>query len=88
LPRRKSQKRASNFGAAYNPYIFLGLTNLLGFVAIYYAAQWLENVKAMEWLAIPAVFLFANFVEYNFNITFPIWDWVKGTVYRRERQEK
>jgi hypothetical protein len=52
--------------AFYNPYLFFGLTNLLGFVAIYYAVQWLKNVKATEWLAIPAVFLFANFVEYNF----------------------
>jgi len=50
----------------YNPCLFFGLTNLLGFVAIYSAAQWLEKVRPLEWLTIPAVFLFANFFEYNF----------------------
>jgi len=34
--------------AFYNPYLFFGLTNLLGFVAIYYAAQWLEQVRPLE----------------------------------------
>jgi len=50
----------------YNSYLFFGLTNLLGFVAIYYAAQWLEKTKPLEWLTIPAVYLFVNFVGYNF----------------------
>ena len=60
----------------YNPHLFFGLTNLLGSVAIYYAAQWLENVKPLEWLTIPAVFFFANFVEYNFH---------RGPMHNRRR---
>ncbi len=47
----------------YNPYFFFGLTNLLGAVAIYYSTRLLENVQPLEWLTIPAVFIFANFVD-------------------------
>jgi len=25
--------------------------------------------------------------DYNFNITFPLWDWVRGTVYRQVEQK-
>jgi hypothetical protein len=60
----------------YNPYLFFGLTNLLGAVAIYYSARLLENLRPLEWLAIPAVFLFANFVEYNFH---------RGPMHNRKR---
>ncbi len=60
----------------YNPYLFFGLTNLLGAVAIYYSTGLLENVKPLEWLTIPAVLLFANFVEYNFH---------RGPMHNRRR---
>ncbi len=60
----------------YNPYLFFGLTNLLGAVAIYHSTRLLENVRPLEWLAIPAVFIFANFVEYNFH---------RGPMHNRQR---
>jgi hypothetical protein len=60
----------------YNPYLFFSLTNLLGAVAIYYSTRLLENLRPLEWLAIPAVFLFANFVEYNFH---------RGPMHNRKR---
>src|SRR5574341_497716 len=60
----------------YNPYLFFGLTNLLGLVAIYYSGKLLGNVKLLEWLTIPAVFFFANFVEYNFH---------RGPMHNRKR---
>ncbi len=66
----------------YNPYLFFGLTNALGIVAIYYSTRLLENVKPLDWLAIPAVFLFANFVEYNFHRG-PMHNRPKGLLSRR-----
>ncbi|MDZ7360905.1 MAG: hypothetical protein ONB46_09295 [candidate division KSB1 bacterium] len=87
--RQELQRLIPSF---YNPYFFFGLTNALGIVAIYYSARLLENLEPLEWLSIPAVFLFANFIEYNFqrgpmhnhfNITFSIWDWLKGTLHRQ-----
>ncbi|MCI0616073.1 sterol desaturase family protein [bacterium] len=60
----------------YNPYLFFGLTNLLGAVAIYYSTRLLENMRPLEWLTIPAVFIFANFVEYNFH---------RGPMHNRKR---
>jgi len=102
--RRQELQRA--IPSFYNPYLFFGLTNVLGIVAIYYSTRLLENVKPLEWLHLlyhlpegsrlgelaliralkrhhqthhnPALMN-----DCNFNITFPIWDWVKGTLHRQ-----
>lgn len=54
VPTRQQLRRV--IPAFYNPYLFFGLTNLLGVIAIYCAAQWLVKVRPWEWLTIPAVF--------------------------------
>jgi len=71
--RQQLQQAIPSF---YNPYLFFGLTNMLGMIAIYYSTRLLENLKPLEWLTIPAVFLFANFVEYNFH---------RGPMHNRRR---
>lgn len=48
----------------YNPWLYFGTTNLLGITAMYGASLLVHDVQPLEWLTIPAVFLFANWVEY------------------------
>lgn len=48
----------------YSPVIFFGTTNLAGAGIVAAAAWQLEAVAPLEWLIVPAAFLFSNAVEY------------------------
>jgi len=62
--RRQIQREIPSY---YNPYLFFGLTNLLGIAAIYYSTGLVENLRPLEGLALPGVFILANFVEYRLH---------------------
>jgi hypothetical protein len=52
------------FPSRYSAVLHFGAVNAAGISAIIGASLLLEDVKPIEWLTIPAVFLFANWVEY------------------------
>ncbi len=69
-PERVSAARAAlqrHIPAYYTPYIYFPLTNLVGIAAMVGLSRLVHDVRPLEWLTIPAAFLFANFMEYNFH---------------------
>lgn len=60
----RERYRAEEVGPRYNGLLHLGFTTLACLVGIAFCLSRLEAVRAFEWLAVPASFLVANFVEY------------------------
>lgn len=58
------QRLSTGIPRWYNPFVYFGVTNLAGIAVIFAATRLVNDVQPIEWLAIPGVFLFANFVEY------------------------
>ena len=49
----------------YHPALYFGISNLVAGIAIVAAFTQLDEVRAWEWLIVPAAFLVANWVEYR-----------------------
>ncbi len=62
IVREQEMKTAASW---YNPWLHLAITAGVTSAAAVYGLLQLENVQALEWLTIPATFLFANLFEWN-----------------------
>lgn len=56
--------RAEHVGPGYRGRLHLAFTSLLCLAVIAGCLAALENVRSLEWLAVPLTFLYANLVEY------------------------
>ncbi|HEX4855406.1 MAG TPA: hypothetical protein VFV28_01240, partial [Limnobacter sp.] len=56
--------RAEFISSSYRGYAHLTMTMTLGLGIIALCIDWLDSPKGLEWLAIPATFLYANFAEW------------------------
>lgn len=61
------QRLQGNIPPYYNAFLFFGFTNILAAIAIFSAAKLINGIEPVQWLTVPAVFLFANLLEYNFH---------------------
>src|SRR5688572_4103890 len=62
--RYRAQYRSETLPGAYNGWRQLTLSTGVAAVTIIAATAMLQEVRLVEWLAIPLTFLFANMVEY------------------------
>ncbi|VAW01317.1 hypothetical protein MNBD_ALPHA01-1428 [hydrothermal vent metagenome] len=72
----RQQYREQNISKNYSGRGHLLLTTLVTVIVIYFSFNNLENVKPLEWLTIPLVFLLSNLVEYLGH---------KGPMHRKRR---
>ena len=60
----RADYRAREIGPRYTGWGHFALTSVASLAVIALAATRAQNVRAVEWVTIPATFLFANFAEY------------------------
>ena len=60
----RANYRAEFISAGYQGYLHLAMTMTLGLGVIALCIYWLDSPSALEWLTIPATFLYANFAEW------------------------
>jgi hypothetical protein len=60
---RESYRRRE-IGARYSGWLHLAFTSSVGLATVALCLARLESVRPLEWLTVPAVFLYANLVEY------------------------
>lgn len=68
LAARRARRRAEEVAAIprwYNPWGHLACTTGTGLVVLLVAVFSLENIRPVEWLTVPLVFLFANAFEWH-----------------------
>lgn len=62
LPYR--QKLKPTFPKVYNGYLHFATANVLAAASILAAVSYLDPVRPLEWLTLPAAFFFANYIEW------------------------
>jgi len=62
---RQRDQLAPKIPRLYDPFVYFGASNMVAGVAIVGALALLHEVRAWEWLIVPAAFLVANWVEYR-----------------------
>ncbi len=62
---RKRAEELERIPSWYNPWLHLAGTTGVGIVTLVIAVLNIQAVRPVEWLTIPAVFLFANFFEWR-----------------------
>tara|TARA_B100000530_G_scaffold327863_1_gene268080 strand:+ start:2899 stop:3729 length:831 start_codon:yes stop_codon:yes gene_type:complete len=60
----RANYRAEFISAGYQGYLHLAMTMTLGLGVIALCIYWLDSPSMLEWLTIPATFLYANFAEW------------------------
>ena len=70
----RQRYRAEEIGAHYSGALHFAFTSLGSLAVIIFAAAQVRAPSLLEWLTVPATFLFANFVEYRGH---------KGPMHRR-----
>ncbi len=60
----RAEYRRTKIGRAYSGLAHLAFTSLASISVVGFAASHVAHVRPVEWLAVPLVFLFANFGEY------------------------
>jgi hypothetical protein len=73
---RRRDRLARLLPRHYHPTIYFGASNLMAAIAIFAALAQLHEVRAWEWLIVPAAFLVANWVEYRVH---------KGPMHHKRR---
>jgi hypothetical protein len=61
----RDEYRRTSIGPAYRGWLHFATTSVGSLAVIGLAASRLSAVRPLEWLAVPATFLFANFAEYH-----------------------
>ena len=64
VARFRAEYRANEIPRGYQPLLHLAFTFGLGTAALVACLVALDDVRPLEWLAVPATFLYANFAEY------------------------
>ena len=60
----RANYRAEFISGRYNGHLHLAMTMTLGLGVIALCVYWLKSPSLLEWLTIPATFLYANFAEW------------------------
>ncbi|MFC1689493.1 fatty acid hydroxylase family protein [Pseudomonadota bacterium] len=64
VERYREQFRREEIGKAYRGGVHLAFTSLVSLAVLALCIASLDQVKPLEWLTLPAVFIYANLVEY------------------------
>ena len=73
---RRRDRLAPAIPRHYSPVVYFGASNLVAAIAIFGALSQLDDVRAWDWLIVPAAFLVANWVEYRVH---------KGPMHHKRR---
>jgi hypothetical protein len=77
----RAYARSDEFPATYSGWLHLGFTSIGSLAVLVTAIVMVDAPSALEWLTVPATFLFANFVEYRAHKG-PMHHPVKGPLRR------